>query len=122
VTASVTATVADGWLSTLTGEALYVQLHTGDPGAAGTTDVSSVTTRQAITWGSASGGSVTASAVGEWTDWAGTNGEVVTYISLWSGASGGTFYDSLQLEASATMDTGDDLQLTLLELSIPVAS
>jgi hypothetical protein len=40
----------------------YVQLHTGDPGSAGTSNVSSVTTREAQTWGSASAGAVAATA------------------------------------------------------------
>lgn len=122
MTASVTAAVADAWLTTLVGEAVYVQLHTGDPGAAGTSNVSSVTTREEITWGSPSGGSVSASGTIEWTDWAGTNGEVESYISLWSASSGGTFYDSIQLSGTVTMTTGANLEITLLSLTIPVAS
>jgi hypothetical protein len=123
VTASVATSVANGWLTTLIDEAQYAQLHTGDPGSAGTSNVSSVTTRESISWGTVSGGSVSASNEPEWTDWAGTNGEDVTYISLWSSSSGGTFYDSIQLSGGGeTVDTGDDLQLTELELAIPVAS
>ena len=35
-------------------------LHTGDPGTAGTSTASTTTTREAVTWASASGGSVSA--------------------------------------------------------------
>ena len=56
------ATVADSALDDMVGtNANDVQMHTGAPGASGTANVSSVTTREAVTWGSASGGSVAAS-------------------------------------------------------------
>lgn len=100
----------------------YVQLHTGPPGASGTTDVSSVTTRQAVTWGSASAGSVAASNEPEWTSWAGTNGEVDTDVSFWTASTSGTFNMSIQLSSSVTMDTGDSLTLTAVSVSLPVAS
>lgn len=101
----------------------FAQLHTANPGSAGTTSVSSVTTRPAITWGSASGGVESANGtLPSWTSWAGTNGEVVTYISTWSASSAGTFGLSAQLGASVTMNTGDSLSLTSLSVTIPTAS
>jgi len=100
----------------------YAQLHTGDPGSSGTSNVSSTTTREAVTWNSASGASVTASNQPEWTSWAGTNGETDTDISLWSASSSGTFGLSMQLASSVTMDTGDSLTLTELEITLPTAS
>ena len=102
--------------------AAYVQLHTGDPGANGTNNVSSVTTREAATWASASGGSVVTSDTQTWSDWGGDNGEIITYISLWDMSSGGTFGGSLQLAASETMDTGDSLELLSITIIIPLAS
>ena len=116
-------TVANAALNNIVGtNAAYVQLHTGDPGSAGTSNVSSVTTRESVTWGSASAGSVSASNEPEWTGWAGTNGEVETDISLWSALSSGTFGLSMQLASSVTMDTGDSLTLTSISISIPTAS
>jgi hypothetical protein len=100
----------------------YVQLHTGPPGSAGTTDVSSVTTRQAVTWGSASAGSIAASNTPAWTSWAGTNGEVDTDISFWTASTSGTFNMSIQLSSSVTMDTGDSLTLTAISVTLPTAS
>ena len=103
-------------------DANYVQLHTGAPGSAGTANVSNNTTREAVTWNSASAGSVSASNEPEWTSWAATNGETDTDISFWSASTSGTFGMSMQLSSSVTMDTGDSLTLTSISVSIPTAS
>ena len=51
----------------------YAALATGDPGSAGTTNPSSVTTREAVTWpGSVTSNAIAASNTPEWTSWAGT--------------------------------------------------
>ena len=113
---------ANTLLSDLTSVMSYVALHTGDPGTAGTSNASSVTTRQAVTWGSASAGSISASNVPTWTSWAGTNGETDTDISFWSAATGGTFEDSITLTAPITVDTGDTVEITSITVSIPTAS
>ena len=116
-------TVANAALNNIVGtNANNVQLHTGAPGSAGTSNVSSVTTRPAVTWNSASAGSVTASNQPAWSSWAGTNGEVDTDISFWSASTSGTFGFSMQLNTSVTMDTGDSLTLTSITVSIPTAS
>lgn len=116
-------TVANAALDNIVGtNANNVQLHTGAPGSAGTSNVSSVTTRPSVTWASASGGSVAASNQPAWTNWAGTNGEVDTDISLWSASTSGTFGFSMTLSSSVTMDTGDSLTLTSITVSIPTAS
>ena len=116
-------TVANAALNNIVGtNANDVQLHTGAPGSAGTANVSSTTARQAVTWGSASAGSVAASNQPAWTNWAGTNGEVDTDLSFWSASTSGTFGFSLQLSSSVTMDTGDSLTLTSLTVTIPTAS
>jgi len=116
-------TVANAALNNIVGtNANDVQLHTGAPGANGTSNVSSVTTRKAVTWNSASAGSVSASNQPAWTSWAGTNGEIDTDISFWSASTSGTFGFSAQLSSSVTMNTGDSLTLTSVSVSIPVAS
>lgn len=124
---------ANAWLNTLRGTSaatftavttLFVQLHTGDPGASGTANVSSVTTRPALNFGAASGGSQSAIAtLPSWATWAGTNGEVVTHISVWGASSAGTFYYSAALTASKTVNTGDTLNLTSLTVALtPIAA
>lgn len=127
------ANAANAWLNVLRGTSaatftgvttLFVQLHTGDPGASGTANVSSVTTRPALNYGAASGGSQAAIAtLPSWASWAGTNGEVVTHISVWGASSGGTFYYSAALTASKTVNTGDTLNLTSLTVALtPIAA
>lgn len=113
--------------STITASALYVQLHIGDPGTAGTANQSSVTTRQAVTWAAPLAGTVSATNTPQWTNWAGTNGESVTDVSFWSQATGGTFEFSCQLTAGgvatpATMLTGESLTLNPLTVALPTAS
>jgi hypothetical protein len=117
-------TVANAALNNIVGtNANNVQLHTGAPGSAGTSNVSSVTTRPAVTWASSSGGSVSANGTNPaWSNWAGTNNEVVTDVSFWSASSSGTFGLSMVLNASVTMATGDSLTLTSITISIPTAS
>jgi hypothetical protein len=117
------ATVANAALNSIVGtDANDVQLHTGAPGANGTSNVSSVTTREAVTWNSASAGSVSASNEPAWTNWGGSNGEVDTDISFWSASTSGTFGMSMQLSSAVTMNTGDSLTLTAISVSIPTAS
>jgi hypothetical protein len=113
---------ADSALGTWTGSAAYISLATGAPGSAGTANPSSVTTREAVTWGSASGGEIAASDEPEWTAWAGSNGEVVTDIAFWSLITAGTFELSMELNSPVTMDTGDSLTLTSITIMIPTAS
>jgi hypothetical protein len=102
--------------------AIYVQLHTANPGSAGTTSVSSVTTRPAATFGAASGGAIALSNTPSWATWAGTNGEVVTHISFWDASSSGNFLWSAQLSSSKTVNTGDTLTLSSASLTITNAS
>jgi hypothetical protein len=124
---------ANAWLNVLRGTSaatftavttLFVQLHTGDPGASGTSNVSSVTTRPSLNFGAASAGSQSAVAtLPSWATWAGTNGEVVTHISVWGASSAGTFYYSAALTASKTVNTGDTLNLTSLTVALtPIAA
>lgn len=120
----VSTTVANSALGNITGTNMNdAQLHKGAPGSAGTSNVSSTTDRKAVTWGSASSASIAANGtLPSWTSWAGTNGETVTAISLWSASTSGTFGAAITLSASVTMNTGDNLSLTSLSISIPTAA
>ncbi|MFH9073445.1 phage tail fiber protein [Streptomyces alboflavus] len=97
----------------------WVQLHVGDPGAAGTANAATETTRKQATWASASAAAKTTSADLVWTAVAGT--EDYTHFSLWSASSGGNFGGSGTVTANAvtaadsfTISAGDlDLSLTV---------
>lgn len=95
---------------------VYVKLHTGDPGSAGTANASAETTRKAITLSAASGGSAALSASVSWTSWpAGT--ETISHFSIHDAASAGTFLWSGALSASKTVYAGDTLTLSTLTAS-----
>lgn len=120
----------NAWLNTIksTGTSfnvaagIYALLHTGAPGAAGAGNVSSVTTRMAITFTSATTGVLNSSSSPSWTSWAGTNGEVVTAVSFWDASSAGNCLWTATLSASKTINTGDTFTLSSCSLTITNAS
>lgn len=97
----------------------YVQLHTGNPGAAGSSAVSAgSTTRLAATLDASSGGSALALSddVGPWTN--GGASETLTHISVWTASSGGTFQYSILLSESKPWASGDTFTLKTLGVSL----
>lgn len=89
---------------------VWLRLHTGDPGAAGTANASAETSRRQVTFGAPSAGSSVASAV-SWTGWtAGT--ETITHVSLWDASTAGNFLISGALAASKTVANGDTINVT----------
>lgn len=119
--------LANAWLNVLRGTTFtgvatpHAQMHTADPGAAGTTAVSTgVATRQPVTWAAASAGSMALSASPSWTA---TGSDTLTHASVWSASSAGTFYASAALSASKTVAAADTFTLTTLTISqSPIAA
>lgn len=90
--------------------AMYAQLHTGDPGSSGTSNVAANNTRKLITFGSAaSAGSIANTADIVWTS-VGT-AETYTWISLWSAITAGTFLGRDDLSASAGVTAPDSFTI-----------
>ena len=85
--------------------AVWVKLHTGDPGAAGTANAAGETTRQQGTWGAASGGANSNSADIVWTNVSTT--ETYSYISFWTASTAGTFLGSDDLAVAKAVTAGD---------------
>ena len=85
--------------------AVWVKLHTGDPGANGTANAAGETTRQQGTWGAASGGANSNSADIVWTNV--STGETYSHISLWTASSGGTFLGSDDLATPQAVTAGN---------------
>jgi hypothetical protein len=120
--------VANAALGIFTGTApttyttLYVQLHTADPGTAGTTSISvGSTTRVAVTFGTAASGTTTMTTSNpQWTN--GGTSETITAISIWSAATSGTYVSSGSLTSSQAWASGNIIQLSSLSISIPTAS
>lgn len=86
---------------------VYQQLHTGDPGASGTANVSvGTTTRVLITHAAASAGSMAISGTAPVFTNGGTT-ETLTHVSYWSASTAGTFYQSAALTTSKPWGSGD---------------
>lgn len=101
--------------------AIYVKLHIGDPGAAGTANPSAVTTRVAVTHAAASGGSITSNGTAP--SWAMTASETIAYVSFWDASTAGNFLWSAQCTASKGVVNGDTLTLTTNTLTLtPLAA
>lgn len=122
-----TTTLANNWLNMLRGTAftapaaLYVKLHTGDPGASAAANASAVTTRSLLTLAAASGGAV--ALTGTQPSWSMTTSETISYISVWDSSTAGNFLWSAQLSVSKTVANGDTLTLTTCGLSLtPLAA
>jgi hypothetical protein len=101
---------------------VYLQLHTADPGTAGTTSVSAgSSTRVNVAFGAASAGVITMSTTNpQWTN--GGTSETITAISAWTASSSGTFLFSGQLGTSQAWASSNILQLSSLTITIPTAS
>jgi hypothetical protein len=127
VTAGLAPSLVSGWLNTLrsAGSAYsavagtFAQLHTGDPGAAGTANVSvGSTTRNSFTFAASSSGSSLAlsSAPSAWTN--GGTSETLTHISVWTASTSGTFLFSVALTASKAWASADSFSLTTLSAGL----
>ena len=96
--------------------AVYLKLHTADPGEAGTTAAATEATRKAVTCSAASSGSMTSSATVEWTNVSTT--ETYSHWSLWDDVSAGNCLWTGALASSAAVTAGDTFQITSLTLTL----
>lgn len=94
----------------------YLKLHTGDPGEDCTANAATEATRKAVSFGSASSGSMVSSATVEWTNVSTT--ETVSHWSLWDASTAGNALWSGALGASAALTAGDTFQITSLTLTL----
>ena len=118
-------TVANSWLDALArntsyaNATVYVKLHLGDPGSAGTTSPAVETTRQQATFGSAAASRAISNTVAiEWTNVSTT--ETYTWVSLWTASSGGTFLGRDDLSSSAAVTAGDTFRIPIGDLDLTI--
>jgi hypothetical protein len=99
----------------------YIQLHVGAPGAAGTTNIATETTRQQASFGAASSGVIANDVAVTWTNIAGS--QDATHFTAWSASSGGTFLFSGSVTANA-YSAGDTVTAAIgaLTATLTVAS
>jgi hypothetical protein len=125
MTAGLTTTRAHAILNIYRGSAYsaitgHVKLHTGDPGAAGTSNASAVTTRNQATFNAPSSGSMTINTLASWSM---TSTETITHISIWDASSAGNFIESWALSSGVPVVNGSTFSLTTLTLSYsPIAA
>ncbi|WP_313673286.1 hypothetical protein [Mycolicibacterium sp.] len=122
-----TAGLANAWLNTLrntsfTVGAVWVRLHTGDPGAAGNSALSANSIRSQVTFAAASGGAMALTTPNPyWTN--GGTSETLTHISAWTSSTGGTMLFTAALGTSTPWTAGETFVLTALSVSLaPLAS
>ena len=68
---------------------VYVKLHIGDPGANGTANAATETTRKSVSFSAASTGGLTSDADLSWVNIAGS--EDATFFTVWDNLSAGNF-------------------------------
>jgi hypothetical protein len=107
----------EAWLKTVRGggagtnftapAAVYVKLHTGDPGEDGTANAAGETTRQAATFAAPSNpaGTMTTSADLTWTNV--STSETISHVSVWDANAAGNCLGSGALAASKAVIAGD---------------
>ena len=94
----------------------YLQLHTGDGGEDGTANVAGESTRQAVSFNSASGGSMSASAAVSWTNV--STSETLTHWTLWDASTAGNCIWTGAFNTSSTVAAGDTFTITTLTLTL----
>ncbi|MFI7191495.1 hypothetical protein ACIBQ0_17310 [Nocardia nova] len=100
---------------------LYVKLHIGDPGSAGTSNASAVTTRSQATFAAAASGAI--ALTGTNPSWTMTASETISHVSIWDASTAGNFLWSVALSASKAVVSSDTLTLTSLGFSLtPLAA
>jgi hypothetical protein len=100
---------------------VYVKLHVGDPGAAGTENPATETTRKEVTFSAASTGSISSDADVIWTNIAGS--QDATYFTAWDNLTTGNFLFSGTVTGNA-YTAGDTYTIASgsLTASLTVAS
>lgn len=93
----------------------WLKLHIGAPGAAGTSNPASNTTRKQATWGAAAAGSAVNSNAPTWT--AVPTTETYTHFSAWTASGAGTFGYSGTI-ASGSVTSGNDFDLPIGSIAV----
>lgn len=119
----ITPAFADLFLATLNNVPLTVpivcaQLHTGDPGNAGTSNLSAVTSRQQLAVDTPTNGAT--ELTGAAPSWNMTTGETIEAVSLWTGFDGdasAVCMFTLAANPPVTVADGDVLLLNVCNLT-----
>jgi hypothetical protein len=125
VTVGLSATVANDFLEWIGNASavsaaptnVFLQLHTGDPGPAGTVSVAGNATRKQISFGTATGGLISNDTAITWTTGEVDTGEDYTHWSMWDASTSGTFIASGLMTANA-VQVGDEFIIPIGDLDL----
>lgn len=96
--------------------ATHAQLHAGDPGGSGTSNLAGGSpARQPIAWDADSDGDLSLTGTETFTGI--TASSAVTWISLWSALTSGTWYGNFQLTGDLTANAAGEYELTEVTLT-----
>jgi hypothetical protein len=100
---------------------VYIKLHVGDPGANGTSNAATETTRKSVSFGAASAGAIASDADISWTNITGS--QDATHFTAWDNVSAGNFLFSGTITGNA-YTAGDTYTISSgnLSASLTVAS
>jgi uncharacterized membrane protein YgdD (TMEM256/DUF423 family) len=123
----VSSYLANAWLDAVgnataySASTVYVKLHIGDPGANGTSNAATETTRKAASFAAASAGSMASDAAITWTNIAGS--QDATHFTAWDSLTTGNFLFSGTITANA-YTAGDTFTISsgALTVSLTIAS
>lgn len=99
--------------------AVWLKLHTGDPGSAGTANAASHTTRQQASFALASGATIVSDAGVTWGPFG--SSETITHFSAWSASTAGTWWFNGLLTRSV-VPSGSSLSVASGGLSLAWAN
>lgn len=101
----------------------WIQLHTADPGASGTTAVAGNATRKDLSaaMGTAASGAITNTAAITWTTGEVDTSEDYTHWSLWDASTVGNFLLSGTMTANA-VTVGDEFTIPIGDLDISLST
>lgn len=93
----------------------WIKLHVGAPGASGTSNPATETTRKQATWTSAAAGAAANSNLLQWTNVAAS--EDYTHFTAWTASTAGTFGFSGTVTANA-VTIGDTFEIAIGDLDV----
>lgn len=97
---------------------LYLKAHLGNPGAAGTANAATETTRKAFTRSAASAGATSNPALLQWTNAAAT--ENWTHWTAWDASTGGNCWMVGDLSATVNVAATDTVEIAVGDLDLAV--
>lgn len=96
----------------LAGAALYLSLHSANPGTTGTSETTAA--RVAASWPAAASGALT---ISNKAFTGGTASGACQYVGLWSASTAGTFYGGFALSGDQTFNSAGEYTITSLTIT-----